>query len=81
MLVADFLLSPEAQAHKQDIAVWGDPTVLRLAALAPADRARFDDLPLGPATLPPDRLGKALPEPHPSWMELIERRWQERYAR
>ena len=30
-------------------------------------------LDLGPATLPPDRLGKALPEPHPSWMVLLEK--------
>ena len=80
MVVANFLLSPEAQARKQDVAIWGDPTVLRLAALAPDERARFEALPRGPATLPPDALGPALPEPHPSWMELIERRWAERYA-
>lgn len=81
MVVTNFLLSPEAQARKQDVAIWGDPTVLRLAALAPADRALFSALPLGPATLPPDELGPALPEPHPSWSELLERRWAERYAR
>ena len=52
--VADFLMSPEAQAHKQDPRVWGDGTVLDLEALAPDDRARFDALPLGVATLPPD---------------------------
>ena len=80
MVVANFLLSPEAQARKQDVAIWGDPTVLRLAALAPDERARFEALPRGPATLPLDALGPALPEPHPSWMELIERRWAERYA-
>jgi putative thiamine transport system substrate-binding protein len=81
MAVANFLLEPEAQARKQDERVWGDPTVLDLAALAPDDRARFERLELGPATLPPDRLGKALPEPHPSWMELLERGWAERHAR
>lgn len=81
MVVANFLLEPEAQARKQDPAVWGDPTVLDLAALSPEDRARFDELPLGPATLPPDRLGPSLPEPHPSWMELLERGWTARYAR
>ena len=80
MVTAEFLLSPEAQARKQDVAVWGDPTVLDLAALTPADRARFEALDLGPATLPPDRLGKALPEPHPTWMVLLERRWAERYG-
>jgi putative thiamine transport system substrate-binding protein len=81
MVVADFLLSPEAQARKQDIAYWGDPTVLDLSALDPADRARFAGLELGPATLPPDALGPSLPEPHPTWMELLERRWAERHAR
>ena len=81
MVVADFLLSPEAQARKQDETIWGDPTVLDLAALTPADRDRFASLTLGPATLSPDLLGPALAEPHPSWQELIERRWAERYAR
>ena len=80
IVAAEFLLSPEAQARKQDVAVWGDPTVLDLAALAPTDRARFASLDLGPATLPPDRLGRALPEPHPTWMVLLERRWAERYG-
>ena len=80
IVAAEFLLSPEAQARKQDVTVWGDPTVLDLARLTPADRERFAALALGPATLPPDRLGKALPEPHPSWMVLLERRWAERYG-
>jgi putative thiamine transport system substrate-binding protein len=80
LVTAEFLLSPEAQARKQDVAIWGDPTVLYLAALPPADRARFDGLDLGIATLPPERLGKALPEPHPSWTVLLERRWKERYG-
>lgn len=81
MVVANFLLTPEAQARKQDVAIWGDPTVLHVAALAPTDRALFEALPLGPATLPPDELGPALQEPHPTWSELVERRWAERYAR
>ncbi len=81
MVVANFLLSPEAQARKQDPAVWGAPTVLALDKLGPEERARFTRLDLGPATLPPERLVPALPEPHPSWMALLERRWAERYAR
>jgi putative thiamine transport system substrate-binding protein len=80
IVAAEFLLSPEAQARKQDEAVWGDPTVLDLAALAPDDRALFERLEPGPATLPPERLGGALPEPHPSWTVLLERRWAERYG-
>ena len=80
-VVANFLLSPEAQAKKQDPSVWGDFTVLALARLDPADRQLFDSLPLGSATLPPDRLGRAFPEPHPSWTVRLEEEWQRRYGR
>ena len=41
MVLADFLISPEAQAHKQDPKVWGDPTVLDLARLAPRGQSAF----------------------------------------
>lgn len=81
MVVADFLLSPEAQARKQDPKLWGDPTVLDIARLEPADRARFAALELGVATLPPEALGPALLEPDPSWMELLEAGFKRRSAR
>jgi len=80
MVVADFLMSPEAQAHKQDPRVWGDFTVLDVAALPAADRARFDALPFGIATLSPAELGPALPEPHPSWSGWLEAEWERRHA-
>ena len=80
MVVADFLMSPEAQAHKQDPRVWGDGTVLDLDALPPEERARFDALPLGIATLPPDELTPVRPEPHPSWMVEIEAEWLRRFS-
>ncbi len=80
LVVADFLISPEAQARKQDPAIWGDPTVLAMEALAPEDRARFEGLDLGIATLPPARLGPAIDEPHPSWVSLLEREWLRRYG-
>lgn len=80
MVLADFLLSPEAQARKEDPAVWGDPTVLDLDALGAEDRARFEALALGVATLAPDALGPALDEPHPAWMEMLEREWIRRYG-
>jgi putative thiamine transport system substrate-binding protein len=81
LVAIDFLLSPEAQARKADERIWGDPTVLDLDRLSPADRARFEGLPRGPATLPPDLLRPVLPEPHPSWTELLEASWARRYAR
>lgn len=80
LVVADFLLSPEAQARKQDPNVWGDPTVLALGKLPADERARFEALELGVATLAPDALGPALDEPHPSWMERLETEWKRRYG-
>jgi putative thiamine transport system substrate-binding protein len=80
MVLADFLMSPEAQARKQDIFVWGDPTVLAMEKLSPEDRALFDGLDLGIATLPPQELGPTLPEPHPSWVAMIEHEWARRYG-
>ncbi|MGE0120402.1 MAG: ABC transporter substrate-binding protein [Dongiaceae bacterium] len=81
MVVADFLLSPEAQLRKQDPSVWGDPTVLAMDKLTPADRDKFAALPLGIATLPPAALGPVLLEPHPSWMTRLEAAWRQRYAK
>lgn len=80
LLLADFLLSPEAQRRKQDPEVWGDPTVLSLAKLPAADRAAFERLDLGVATLRPDQLGPMLDEPHPDWMTRIETEWIRRYG-
>jgi len=80
LVIANFLLSPEAQARKQDPAIWGDFTVLATAKLPAQDRARFEAIDLGPATLSPAQLGAPIPEPHPSWMERIEREWLRRYG-
>ena len=81
MVVANFLMSPEAQARKQDINHWGDETVLAVGKLAPEGRKLFDELPLGVASLTPEELGPTLLEPHPSWMTRIEAEWLKRYSR
>ena len=80
MVVANFLMSPEAQAQKQDPTVWGDFTVLDVAGLDAAERERFDRLPRGVATLPPEALTPVRPEPHPSWMTGIEAEWLRRFS-
>ena len=80
MVVADLLLSPEAQARAQDPEILGYGTVLDLGALPEPDRALFDGLALGVATLAPDELGEALPEPHPSWATALAEDWQRRYG-
>jgi putative thiamine transport system substrate-binding protein len=81
MVLADFLLTPEAQARKQDPRHWGSYTVLDLDRLTAEQRALFDAIPDDPAAPDPEELGVPLPEPHPSWMERIEAEWQKRYAK
>lgn len=77
MVVANFLLSPAAQARKANIAHWGDPTVLDLGKLPAADRAAFNAAPL-PGQV--QQTAPALPEPHASWVEPIEKEWTRRYS-
>lgn len=77
LVVANFLLSPAAQARKADIAHWGDPTVLDLAKLPVAERALFQSTPL-PGQV--KQTAPALPEPHASWVEPIEKEWTRRYG-
>jgi putative thiamine transport system substrate-binding protein len=81
MVVANFLLSPESQAHAMNPDVMGNPTVLDLARLSPAERERFAELPRGVATLSAAELGRPLLEPHPSWMNGIVAEWERRYTR
>ncbi len=80
LVTANFLMSPQAQARKQDPKVWGDPTVLAMDKLSATDRAAFDALDLGVATLKPAELGPTLDEPHASWMVRIEAEWARRYG-
>ncbi len=76
-VVANFLLSPEAQLHKQQLDVWGDPTVLNPAKLPPDIAAEFSkNRAAGSVSLP----GPALTEPHASFVPLIEAAWLERYG-
>jgi putative thiamine transport system substrate-binding protein len=80
MVVANFLLSPEAQLRAQTPDILGYGTVLDMEALPTADAQAFESLDLGIATLSPAELGQALPEPHPSWMTQIQADWTERYG-
>jgi putative thiamine transport system substrate-binding protein len=80
LVIANLLLDPEVQARAQDPAVLGFQTVLDVAALPPQDRAHFDALTLGPATLPPAELGPVLLEPDASWMVRIAQDWVRRYG-
>ena len=76
-VTANFLLSPEAQARKADIKLWGDPTVLDMDKLTRAQRALFSHLKVAGSVMKPSR---TIPEPHGSWVPLIEAAWLERYG-
>ena len=73
----NFLLSPEAQARKGDIAVWGDTTVLAVDKLPASERARFAAQPL-PGQV--EQTMATIPEPHGSWVDPLEREWLRRYG-
>ena len=76
-VVANFLLSPAAQARKADIDVWGDPTVLDVARLPALDRARFQ------SASRPGQVAVTAPvlsEPHASWVDALEKEWTRRYG-
>ena len=76
-VVANFLLSPKAQANKADIEYWGDPTVLDVARLPAAQKALFTGKTM------PGQVLKSAPtwsEPHGSWVEPLEKAWLKRYG-
>lgn len=76
-VAANFLLSPEAQARKADLKIWGDPTVLDMAKLNADHKALFTaQAAPGSVSMP----APAIPEPHGSWVPLIEAAWLERYG-
>lgn len=79
-VIANLILDPAVQARAQDPAVLGFQTVLDVPRLAPEDRARFDALSLGVATLSPADLGPVLLEPHASWATRIADDWVKRYG-
>jgi len=80
MVLANFLLSPEAQLRKQDPEGAGDSTVLAMNRLSPEMREQFEALSAGPATPTPEELGAPVPEPHPDWALVLEREWIDRYG-
>ncbi len=76
-LVANFLLSPAAQARKGDIKIWGDPTVLSPAKMSAQDAALFN---AAKAPGQVERFAPVIPEPHGSWVDPIEKEWLKRYG-
>jgi putative spermidine/putrescine transport system substrate-binding protein len=82
LVVANFLLSPEAQLHKNMPKNWGDFTVLDLGRLDAGMAQQFKDLDLGEATLSPTALAAAaVPEIASEYLELLERDWEKQVLR
>nr|WP_283107829.1 ABC transporter substrate-binding protein [Shewanella basaltis] len=81
-LVTNFLLSPQAQAHKQQANVWGDASVLAISKLTGEQQAWFAPPKLShpSATIANQAISPALSEPDPSWSKVISALWLERYG-
>lgn len=78
MVVANFLLSPEAQLEKAKGEVWGDFPVINHEKLSPEWREKFTKLPKGIATLSDQELqANQLPEPPSEVLIYLEKGWQE----
>ena len=78
LVVADFLLSPEAQLEKQRGDVWGDGTVLDVARLSVPWPERFAAVVRDAAALPYDQLAaKARPEVHPLYHARLLDDWRQ----
>jgi putative spermidine/putrescine transport system substrate-binding protein len=76
MVLANFLISPEAQLKKADPAVWGDFPAIDLSRLDKDWQEKFAGLPRGVATLPNDVLQKhQLPEPPAEILIRLEKGW------
>ncbi|ELA8125469.1 ABC transporter substrate-binding protein [Vibrio parahaemolyticus] len=62
----NFLLSPEAQSHKGNLNIWGDPSVLSSQYLTGSAKNT--------------QQFKSIAEPHPSWQSALEKEWLKRYG-
>nr|WP_314142316.1 ABC transporter substrate-binding protein [Buttiauxella noackiae] len=74
-VLANFLMSPQAQIRKATPAVWGDATVLDSATLpAPLNEQLDAQKPAHLQAVP------YLPEPHAAWVNALEKEWLQRYG-
>lgn len=77
MVVANFLISPEAQLSKNNPLNWGDFTVLDMDKLPTAAKEEFQRLDLGDATLDLDLLDRhAVPEIPSDYLTRLETDWR-----
>ncbi|MEF2144892.1 MAG: ABC transporter substrate-binding protein [Desulfovibrionaceae bacterium] len=82
MVLANFLLSPEAQLSKLAPENWGDFPCIDLNRLEPGVREAFLTMNLGAATLPaPELSAVAVPEIPSAYLEALEKGWEEHVLR
>lgn len=80
-VVANFLLSPEAQLRAQDPDHLGSSSVLDTSLLNRTQQDAFRALTQKhPSALPESEQGNTLQEPHPDWMPALESAWMRRYG-
>jgi putative spermidine/putrescine transport system substrate-binding protein len=78
MVVANFLISPEAQLKKADIKVWGDFPAIDIQRLDKIWQEKFINLPRGIATLSDKELqNHQLPEPPSQILIRLEKGWDQ----
>jgi len=78
MVVANFLLSAEAQLEKAKPDVWGDFPAIDLTRLPQEQQKLFDELEHGPATLTSQELqDHQLPEPPSDILIYLEKGWEQ----
>ncbi len=81
LVLANLLLTPDAQLAKFDPTAWGDLPALDTTKLTPAERSRFEAMDLGVSTLPLGVLAKhRVPEIPPEYVVAIERDWLKQVA-
>lgn len=78
--VVNFLLSPQAQAKKQQLAVWGDDSVLDFSMLADNDKTLFNGVSHHASALNKQKTVPLFAEPHSSWTDAIRQAWFDRYG-
>ena len=78
MVVANFLISPEAQLQKANIEIWGDMPAIDIQRLDPDWQKKFKNLPRGIATLSDKELqSHQLPEPPSKILIRLEKGWDQ----
>ena len=75
MVVANFLLSPQAQAHKADVSVWGDPTILDANKIEGEEQAALKAVSPSEESQVP-----VINEPNAAWMDWLREAWTQRYG-